>query len=349
MRNYIAALIILFSLFFITSGSSVEPMTPNAPLPGAPADTRHELEDFNTWVIRWPAKRYNNLDLPVRQAGHFYSVNNKVSPAEANGFYYLCVAAGTSGAAGEPRWPVRMYRTVADGGVTWMAYPLYDWLKAAGNRIDWTEMVGGPGGYDHPDPRFGPDAITWAYKKYPYGYAHGYFRHEFEAGFTRFDGGTGLAGWPHEVDLWLAADWQHQGIDESEEFDNTSYGLDPGWWEINSVYIRAIKDGWGRRVFRPILEYGEGYRGADIPFSLNKTYYFRITHEPGGAYGKGKVAFNVYSDRARTSLAGASAIDLPIAVNFHGPVRILHNSTDRSMKVSTGWVANVNFQANAGN
>lgn len=46
-----------------------------------------------------------------------YSVGDTAQPTTANGYYYRCTVAGTSGST-EPTWPTTS-GTVADGGVTW--------------------------------------------------------------------------------------------------------------------------------------------------------------------------------------------------------------------------------------
>ena len=340
MMRRIAALIILFLFLAISTSSSEETTAPKA-----------GFEDFDSWVLSWPAQRYKNMDLPIWQPDHRYAVDDRIIPGKANGFYYRCIVAGESG-KDEPRWPDVNYRELNDFWVKWKAYPLYDWFKVSKNRLDWVEMVGGPGGYDHPEWRFGPDAVAWAYKRYPYGQSHGNFRHEFEAGFSRFDGGKGLAGYPHEVDLWMVADWQYI---EDEYLDNRSTALDNNWWGVETAFIRAImSEKTGDNVFRPVLDYWywettpsggnpafvlhETYYGADIPFELGRTYYWRIKREPIGKYGR--LRFSVYADPERSVPIADTHIDIPKPTDFHGPVRGLHNGTDRSMKVSTGWIEN---------
>ena len=64
---------------------------------------------------------FNDFQAPaVRVNSTAYVLGNKVSPSTANGFYYICIAAGTSGAAA-PTWPTANGGTVADGTVTWKA------------------------------------------------------------------------------------------------------------------------------------------------------------------------------------------------------------------------------------
>ncbi|MDA8104658.1 MAG: hypothetical protein M0Z71_04695 [Nitrospiraceae bacterium] len=46
------------------------------------------------------------------------SLNNLVTPTVANGFYYKCTVAGTTGAS-QPAWPTVEGQTVVDGTVTW--------------------------------------------------------------------------------------------------------------------------------------------------------------------------------------------------------------------------------------
>ncbi len=54
------------------------------------------------------------------QAKHAYTVGDTVARATANGFYYTCTVAGTSGYT-QPSWPTSNGATVTDGGVTWTA------------------------------------------------------------------------------------------------------------------------------------------------------------------------------------------------------------------------------------
>lgn len=50
-----------------------------------------------------------------------YTVGDAVRPVTANGHYYVCVVAGTTGAA-EPTWPTASTGEVTDGTVTWREY-----------------------------------------------------------------------------------------------------------------------------------------------------------------------------------------------------------------------------------
>ncbi len=47
-----------------------------------------------------------------------YSIDDYVIPTTANGYYYRCTVAGTSGSS-EPTWPTTIGSTVTDGSVTW--------------------------------------------------------------------------------------------------------------------------------------------------------------------------------------------------------------------------------------
>ena len=337
----IAALIILFLSLAVSTSSSEENTAPKA-----------GFEDFNTWVLRWPADRNGNRDLPIWQPDHRYAVDDRIIPGKANGFYYRCIIAGESG-KDEPRWPRVNYRELNDFWAKWKAYPLYDWFKVSKTGSTGSRWSADPEATTTPN---GASALTpWRGRTRGtlYGQRHGNFpRHEFEVGFTRFDGGKGLAGYPHEVDLWMVADWQHI---EDEYLDNSSTALYNNWWGVETAFIRAImSEKTGDNVFRPVLDYWyweatpsggnpafalhEAYYGADIPFELGKTYYWRIKREPAGKYGR--LVFSVYSDPGRTMQIAKTHIDIPMKADFHGPVRGLHNGTDRSMKVSTGWIEN---------
>ncbi len=54
------------------------------------------------------------------QPSHAYALGAVMIPIVANGHYYLCIAAGTSGGS-EPTWPtVAAGNTVVDSGATWL-------------------------------------------------------------------------------------------------------------------------------------------------------------------------------------------------------------------------------------
>ncbi len=53
-------------------------------------------------------------------------VGSRVKPTTANGWWYRCTVAGTSGAS-EPAWPITEGATVTDGTVTWKAERALSW------------------------------------------------------------------------------------------------------------------------------------------------------------------------------------------------------------------------------
>lgn len=56
-------------------------------------------------------------NLTTWSSANSYSLNARVRPTSANGHWYLCAIAGTSGGS-EPTWPTNG-GTIADGGATW--------------------------------------------------------------------------------------------------------------------------------------------------------------------------------------------------------------------------------------
>jgi hypothetical protein len=62
--------------------------------------------------------RIDNTPPSVWTASTAYSVGAKVSPTTANGYYYECTTAGTSGTT-QPSWPTTEGATVQDGTVVW--------------------------------------------------------------------------------------------------------------------------------------------------------------------------------------------------------------------------------------
>lgn len=53
-------------------------------------------------------------------AGTAYSLGDLVRPSTANGYLYLCVAAGTAHASTEPTWSTVLGRETTDGTVAWL-------------------------------------------------------------------------------------------------------------------------------------------------------------------------------------------------------------------------------------
>ncbi len=84
---------------------------------------------------------YEALDtsaVPSRSwtAGATFSVGQNVTPTKqnANGYYFLCVTAGTAGTV-EPTWPSQLGATVTDGTVTWRCAATIAPLLKAGDTI----------------------------------------------------------------------------------------------------------------------------------------------------------------------------------------------------------------------
>lgn len=62
---------------------------------------------------------------PNWSAGATQNVGDIVNPVTYNGFSYLCIVAGTTGAS-QPTWPTTIGGTVVDGTVTWQAVAYVD-------------------------------------------------------------------------------------------------------------------------------------------------------------------------------------------------------------------------------
>jgi len=74
-----------------------------------------------------------------------YSVGDIVIPTTANGFYYECTVAGTSGSS-EPTWPTSVGGTVTDGDVTWECKGVQ--YNGGGYTADrYYSMIGNTDGY----------------------------------------------------------------------------------------------------------------------------------------------------------------------------------------------------------
>jgi len=75
--------------------------------------------------------------------GTAYTVGQEVVPTTANGYYYVCVTAGTS-ASVEPTWPTTLGDTVTDGGVTWLCVGTLDscLLITGANEGAWNNDIG---------------------------------------------------------------------------------------------------------------------------------------------------------------------------------------------------------------
>jgi len=68
------------------------------------------------------------------EASTAYAINVYVEPTTPNGFFYKCLAAGTSD-SGEPTWPTTKEGTVVDNDITW-------YCTAVATRIDAMEFPG---------------------------------------------------------------------------------------------------------------------------------------------------------------------------------------------------------------
>ncbi|HWP59524.1 MAG TPA: DUF2163 domain-containing protein [Candidatus Acidoferrales bacterium] len=95
-----------------------------APILGYDGQDEEDTDDVNFCKVR--------LDPPVWQANTPYTaralrdagVGSIVKPTAANGRYFECAVAGTSGAT-EPVWNTTIGATTVDGGVTWKAIEAY--------------------------------------------------------------------------------------------------------------------------------------------------------------------------------------------------------------------------------
>jgi hypothetical protein len=79
----------------------------------------HTVTAANSWPTTWAAS-------------HAQSVGDIIRPSTGNGFLYLCVAAGTTGAS-SPTFPTVQGQTVTDGTVTWccIGESITQWSSAA--------------------------------------------------------------------------------------------------------------------------------------------------------------------------------------------------------------------------
>lgn len=106
------------------------------------------------------AYSFINMELHARKAANgdmsttagwvtetLYAVGNTVKPTVANGHFYRCSAAGTSGAA-EPTWPTASGGTVPDGTVTWTEFGPGTERAALTLAVDTTTALVS---VDHPD------------------------------------------------------------------------------------------------------------------------------------------------------------------------------------------------------
>ena len=76
---------------------------------------------------------------PAWAASTSYAVGDLVEPTTANGYFYKCTTAGTSGSS-EPTWGTAIGGTTADGGAVWTCYILIA-APASGDRY----WIGGTG------------------------------------------------------------------------------------------------------------------------------------------------------------------------------------------------------------
>ena len=269
----------------------------------------------------------------------------------------------------EPAWAYRtpaFYKTVVDGSVTWEARPYYNFLTVTPNRIDWTDMVAGPGGYDSPDNTIGPDTLTEVGRSFPPDYQHGDFTHEFEFGFTRYDETQGQWGYNLDVIVWgiCHARW----IDENYPniLQNNCDGI-PQWMAATLFRAYATYD-YAASQRKIILEltdwnYGidEDYFGntnqwlwpapekqtviVNTTFNLNTTYYARIQRGLGGTHGR--ITLSLFSSSARTpeTLIASFYIDLLYQATFSpgAGVGALENGCKKHMGATSGWIANSDY------
>lgn len=84
-----------------------------------------------------PSGLISRISGPVWVTLTAYTTISYVVPVTANGFYYKCTVAGTTGAS-EPTWPTTVGTTVVDGTATWTC-----WGKVlTGNATNWGGGVG---------------------------------------------------------------------------------------------------------------------------------------------------------------------------------------------------------------
>jgi hypothetical protein len=77
----------------------------------------------------------------VRAATTAYSLTNNVFPATANGHYYTCTTAGTTGGS-LPTYPTVENGTVTDGTVVWTAHAVPGQQKTNGTAITFPASTG---------------------------------------------------------------------------------------------------------------------------------------------------------------------------------------------------------------
>lgn len=85
----------------------------NLSVPGL-ADTPNRV------IVKYPDESQTEYDNWVAQS--YYSVGDKVSPTTANGFYFECIDAGTTGST-EPAWVKKYKQDTNDGSAIWRAWP----------------------------------------------------------------------------------------------------------------------------------------------------------------------------------------------------------------------------------
>lgn len=80
----------------------------------------NDFSAYNFRKVVWDSYPTGDDDMGISswQASHAYAFGNKVFPASANGHYYVCISAGTSGGS-QPAWPTANNATVTDGTVVW--------------------------------------------------------------------------------------------------------------------------------------------------------------------------------------------------------------------------------------
>ncbi len=98
-----------------------------------------------TWPTTIEATVDDDAGATTWLASTAYALDDLVLPTVANGYYYKCTTAGTSGTT-EPTWPTTEGATVTDGTVVWTCYKIVTWeclnsLKVRGTSTVWSTNV----------------------------------------------------------------------------------------------------------------------------------------------------------------------------------------------------------------
>ena len=86
---------------------------------------------LNGWAYRKKITISASSSQATWQASTAYSIGAIVRPTTANGYWYVCDVAGTSGSS-QPSWPTTVGATVTDGTVTWRCRKDYQVLLKIG-------------------------------------------------------------------------------------------------------------------------------------------------------------------------------------------------------------------------